>query len=89
MVRAVAPVAQNRMTRPFVNIPRSSPERRRRGALCDPRLADLCIGIGSGRLVSGLSGLLLVETTYSPGTSGAFFLSLFVYRREPGGQMRR
>jgi len=32
MVRAVALVAQDRMTRPFVNIPWSSPERRRRGA---------------------------------------------------------
>jgi len=45
MVRAVALVAQERMTRPFVNIPRSSPERRRRGAL-----PDLCFGIVSVRL---------------------------------------
>ena len=30
MVRAVAPVAQDRMTRPLSTFPRSSPERRRR-----------------------------------------------------------
>jgi hypothetical protein len=41
MVRAVAPVAQNRMTRPFVNIPRSSPEGGGLGRLRDPRVACL------------------------------------------------
>jgi hypothetical protein len=73
MVRAVAPVAQNRMTRPFVNIPRSPPKGGVAGRCAIRALPDLCLGVTSERLGHldpwiPCYGQLLE----SPGTPGAF-----------------